>query len=85
MDNGKTTPEEVRYGWRRVNSVYPTELEGDEDAIVRWQTNVERLFDTLEETRIAEGGKTPESEISDDGKNAMDAKRLEGYGNEMPK
>ena len=65
MDNGKTTPEEVRYGWRRVNSVYPTELEGDEDAILTWQSNVERLFDTLEEARIAEGGKTPESELKE--------------------
>lgn len=65
MDNGKMTPEEVRYGWRRVNSVYPTELEGDEDAILTWQSNVERLFDTLEEARIAEGGKTPESELKE--------------------
>ena len=92
MDNGKTTPEEVSYAWRRVNSIYPTELEGDEDAILTWQSNVERLFDNLEEARIAEGGKTPESELEEiraEGKNLMaalakaDAERMEGYEKEM--
>lgn len=65
MNNGKTTPEELRYGWRRVNSIYPSELEGDEDAILLWQINTERLFDELEAARIAEGGKTPESELKE--------------------
>jgi hypothetical protein len=92
MHNGKTTPEEIRYAWRRVNSVYPTELEGDEDAILTWQSNVERLFDTLEEARIAEGGKTPESELKEidisigDGFRRIqkeDDERVAGYEKEL--
>jgi hypothetical protein len=90
MANGKTTPEEVRYAWRRVNSIYPTELEGDEDAILSWQKATELHFDELEATRIAEGGKTPESVMSAERIDVMaalakaDAERVAGYANDMP-
>jgi hypothetical protein len=89
MDNGKTTPEEVMYGWRRVNSIYPTELEGDEEAILSWQKSTELLFEELEVARIAQGGKTPESEMSAESKNFMaalakaDEERVAGYEKEL--
>ena len=91
MDNGSTMPETLLFGWRRVNSIYPTDLEGDQDAILEWQTRTQELFDELEKARIAEGGKTPESELKEISARTgqlfammaeQDVERMAGYAEE---
>ncbi|NBV77599.1 hypothetical protein EBR66_05555 [bacterium] len=46
-------------GWRRLETIYPTELT-DNEAIEEWRKNTAALLDALEATRVAEGGMTPE-------------------------
>ena len=91
MDNGSKTPEEYRHGWRRVSTVYPTDLDGDEEAIEEWRKKTIALLEELELTRLAEGGKTPEQELSELSANAngalarmaeADAERVAGYAKE---
>lgn len=65
MEKGLPTSQDYMYAWRRVNSIYPSELHGDEDAIKEWQDKTATMFEELEVTRVAEGGKTPESELKE--------------------
>lgn len=94
MDNGPKTPEEYMYGWRRVSTVYPTDLDGDEEAIEKWREATITLLEELEAARIAEGGKTPEqelNELSDKASGTLariaeeDAKRVATYTEENDK
>jgi len=91
MDNGPKTPEEYAHGWRRVSTVYPTDLDGDEEAIEKWRESTIALLEELEAARIAEGGKTPEDELRELSANAngaiarmaqADAERVAGYAKE---
>ena len=91
MENGSKTPEEYRHGWRRVSTVYPTDLDGDQEAIEEWRKKTIALLEELEAARIAEGGKTPEDELREfsakaNGAIAMmaeaDAERVAGYAKE---
>jgi hypothetical protein len=91
MDNGPKTPEEYMYGWRRVSTVYPTDLDGDEEAIEKWREATITLLEELEAARIAEGGKTPEDELRELSAKAngaiarmaeADAERVAGYAKE---
>ena len=65
MEKGSPSSQEYMYAWRRVNSIYPSELHGDEDAIKEWQDKTATMFEELEVIRVAEGGKTPESELKE--------------------
>jgi len=94
MDNGPKTPEEYRNGWRRVSTVYPTDLDGDEEAIEEWRKKTIALLEELEAARIAEGGKTPEDELRELSANAngaiarmaqADDERVAGYAKENDK
>jgi hypothetical protein len=63
MDNGPKSPEEYAHGWRRISTVYPTELDGDEEAIEEWRKKTIELLEQLEVARVTAGGKTPEEEF----------------------
>ena len=91
MEKGSPSSQEYMYAWRRVNSIYPSELHGDEEAIKEWQDKTATVFEELEVTRVAEGGRTPESdekELAILNKDAMlriaqsDAERWDGYAKE---
>jgi len=58
---------EVAYihGWRRLETIYPTELTDNEEAIEEWRKSTAALLDELEATRVAGGGMTPESEMKE--------------------
>ena len=51
MDNGQDDPNVYACGWRRLETVYPTRLEGDEDAIYKWRTETTVYFNQEEEKR----------------------------------
>jgi hypothetical protein len=51
MDNGKTT-HEYMCGWRRVESIHPTRLDGDEEAIKVWRENLLVILEGLELKRL---------------------------------
>ena len=40
-------------GWRRLETVFPSSLNGDEEAINTWRKKVSSQLDSLEEQRIA--------------------------------
>jgi len=40
-------------GWRRLETIYPTSLKGNEGAINMWRKSVSNQLDSLEELRIA--------------------------------
>lgn len=61
------------YAWRRVETIYPTELADNEEAIEEWQKKTVALLDELEAARIAEGGKTPEDEMLEISLNSREA------------
>jgi hypothetical protein len=61
------------YAWRRVETIYPTELADNEEAIEEWQKKTVALLDELETARIAEGGKTPEDEMQEISLNSREA------------
>lgn len=52
MDNGKTIPEEYVGGWRRLETIYPTRFDGDEEAIRIWRRDVLELLEMLEAKRL---------------------------------
>ena len=51
MDNGKTA-DEYMCGWRRIETIYPTRLNGDEDAIKAWRQSLQEILDALEVKRV---------------------------------
>ena len=52
MDNGKPGDEYV-CGWRRLETIHPTRLSGDEEAIKVWREAFEQILETLEAKRLA--------------------------------
>jgi len=65
MYKGERNSQAYMYAWRRVNSIYPSELYGNEEAIQEWQDKTAILLEELEATRLAEGGTTPEDELKE--------------------
>ena len=61
------------YAWRRLDTIYPTELTDNEEAIEEWRKGVAVLLDELEAKRVAEGGMTPESEMKEVSLNSREA------------
>jgi hypothetical protein len=51
MNNGHSDINTVAHGWRRLSTIFPTRLEGDQDGINEWRKMVEKLLDELEEVR----------------------------------
>jgi hypothetical protein len=51
MDNSQKDSDAIVQGWRRLSTIYPTRLEGDEGGIDEWRKMVEKLLDELEEAR----------------------------------
>jgi hypothetical protein len=51
MDNGKPS-EEYMCGWRRIETIHPTRLDGDEEAIKLWRQTLIGILDTLEVERL---------------------------------
>ena len=51
MDNGKTADEYV-CGWRRLETIWPTRLSNDEEAIKVWREAFVQILDTLEAKRL---------------------------------
>jgi hypothetical protein len=51
MNNGKDDINTVVQGWRRLSTICPTRLEGDQGGIDEWRKMVETLLDGLEEVR----------------------------------
>ena len=91
MEKGSPSSQEYMYAWRRVNSIYPSELHGDEEAIKEWQDKTATMFEELEVTRVAEGGRTPESDLEEISARAgqgiatiaqLDEERVAGYAKE---
>ena len=58
MDNGEKNPELYRCGWRRINTIAPTRLSGDLEAIGEWRSKTIERLELLELKRVAEN---PES------------------------
>jgi hypothetical protein len=50
MDNGKTT-HEYMCGWRRIETIHPTRLNGDEEAIKTWRQGLLEILEALEAKR----------------------------------
>jgi hypothetical protein len=50
MDNSKTA-HEYTCGWRRIETIYPTRLSGDEDAIKTWRQGLLEILEALEAKR----------------------------------
>ena len=50
MDNGKTA-HEYMCGWRRIETIYPTRLSGDEEAIKTWRQSLLEILEALESKR----------------------------------
>lgn len=84
MDNGPKSPEEYAHGWRRVSTVYPTDLDGDEEAIEEWRKKTIELLEQLEVARVAAGGKTPQEDLQEASINAsrglQEVARLDAEG-----
>ena len=59
VHNGKKDPHEYLWAWRRLGNIQPTELNGNQEAIEKWRTEVTDLFNKLELTRIENGGDVP--------------------------
>ena len=70
MDNSPKSPEEYAHGWRRVSTVYPTDLDGDQEAIEEWRKKTIELLEQLEAARVAAGGKTPQEHLQEASINA---------------
>ena len=51
MDNGKSG-EEYMCGWRRIETIHPTRLDGDEEAIKLWRQTLIGILDALELYRL---------------------------------
>lgn len=51
MDNGKTA-DEYMCGWRRLETIYPTRLNGEEYAIKAWRQSLQEILDALEVKRL---------------------------------
>jgi hypothetical protein len=68
MDNGSKNPENYTYGWRRVRTIYPSNLFGNNEAIEKWQEATITLLEKLEAERLEGGGKTPQQEFIDESK-----------------
>jgi hypothetical protein len=72
------------YAWRRVETIYPTELADNEEYIEEWQKKTVALLDELEAKRVAEGGMTPESEMKEVSLNSREAMLgMAAYDNEI--
>lgn len=54
MDNGLKNPEEIRGGWRRIGTIWPTRLHGDAEAIEKWRNELIVLLEELEKKRASE-------------------------------
>ena len=52
MNNTHTDIETIAHGWRRLSTIYPTRLEGDDDGINEWRKMVCILLEELEEVRV---------------------------------
>ena len=59
MDNGKKSPDEYVCGWRRLETIWPTRLSGDEQAIKVWREAFVQILDTLEAKRLEAYEQTP--------------------------
>jgi len=57
MDNGSKDPEELRGGWRRIGTIWPTRLNGDVEAIEKWRNELIVILEELEEKRASEAVK----------------------------
>jgi hypothetical protein len=52
MNNGQDNINTVVQGWRRLSTIYPTRLEGNEEGIKDWQVMVGCLLEQLEQERL---------------------------------
>lgn len=52
MHNAADDPNEYAHGWRRVDTIYPTDLKENPDAILLWRTNLIQHLDALEAKRL---------------------------------
>ena len=52
MHNGADDPNEYAHGWRRVDTIYPTDLKGNPEEILVWRANLIRHLESLEATRL---------------------------------
>jgi hypothetical protein len=54
MDNGPKNSEDIRGGWRRIGTIWPTRLHGDADAIEKWRNDFLVILEELEKKRHSE-------------------------------
>jgi hypothetical protein len=54
MDNGAKRPEDIRGGWRRIDTIWPTRLHGDPEAIEKWRNDFLIILEELEKKRHSE-------------------------------
>jgi hypothetical protein len=52
LDNNKMSYEEHRASWRRLETIHPTRLNGDEEAIKIWRQNLLEILEPLELKRL---------------------------------
>jgi len=57
LNNG--WPKHYCCGWRHIESIYPTRLDGDEEAIKVWRQELLEILDTLEAKRMEIHEKNP--------------------------
>jgi len=71
MNNGHNDINTVAHGWRRLSTIFPTRLEGDEGGIDEWRKMVKKLLDELAEASLqakeATSSPRPVEEESKDG------------------
>ena len=53
MHNNLEDPNEYAFGWRRVETINPSHLNGNPDAIHTWRESLIQHLDTLEMARLA--------------------------------
>jgi hypothetical protein len=54
MDNGPKNSEDIRGGWRRIGTIWPTRLHGDPEAIEKWRNDFLVILEELEKKRHSE-------------------------------
>ena len=51
LDNGLTNANEMLGGWRRLDSIWPTRLNGNAEAIQKWRDETTLILEELEKKR----------------------------------
>ena len=62
LDNGRVNTTEILGGWRRLDSIWPTRLNGNAEAIQVWRDETTLILDELEKKREAQGCATKSEE-----------------------